>query len=50
MTATLIAATYGMNFDRMSELHWAWGYPWAQALMVIVTAVVLGLFRWRKYL
>ncbi|MBM3259851.1 MAG: magnesium/cobalt transporter CorA [Candidatus Sericytochromatia bacterium] len=50
MTATLIAAIYGMNFDRMPELHWPWGYPWALALMVVVTGVVLGLFRWRKYL
>lgn len=50
MTATLIAGIYGMNFDRMPELHWTFGYPWALALMLAVTGVVLGLFRWRKYL
>lgn len=50
MTATLIAGIYGMNFDRMPELHWAWGYAWALGLMVAVTGVVLALFRWRRYL
>ena len=26
---TLVAGIYGMNFDRMPELHWALGYPFA---------------------
>ena len=24
---TMIAGIYGMNFQHMPELHWAWGYP-----------------------
>ena len=31
---TLIAGIYGMNFKRMPELEWLWGYPWALVLMV----------------
>ena len=30
---TLIASSYGMNFDFMPELHWHYGYPLAIALM-----------------
>lgn len=37
---TLIASVYGMNFERMPELKWAAGYPFAIALM-LVTALVL---------
>lgn len=38
---TLVAAIYGMNFDEMPELHWAFGYPFALVLMV---ATGIGLF------
>ena len=31
---TLVGTVYGMNFDHMPELHWAFGYPMAIALMV----------------
>ena len=36
---TLIAGVYGMNFDHMPELHWAFGYP----LALLVMAVAVGL-------
>jgi magnesium transporter len=42
---TLIAGIYGMNFDHMPELHWTLGYPFALALMVVVS---LGLLAWFK--
>jgi len=32
---TLIAGIYGMNFDRMPELHWLHGYPFALSLMAV---------------
>jgi magnesium transporter len=32
---TLIATIYGMNFKRMPELDWIFGYPWALSLIVI---------------
>jgi magnesium transporter len=31
----LVASIYGMNFKAMPELQWAWGYPWALALMLL---------------
>jgi len=33
---TMVAGIYGMNFEVMPELKWAWGYPAAVAVMVIV--------------
>ncbi|MCA3747564.1 MAG: magnesium/cobalt transporter CorA [Rubrobacter sp.] len=47
---TVIAGIYGMNFDRMPELHWALGYPFALALMLLVSGVLYGLFRRRGWL
>ena len=35
---TLIASIYGMNFKAMPELDWAWGYPFALALMAASVA------------
>jgi magnesium transporter len=42
---TLIAGVYGMNFEHMPELGWAVGYPFALALMVLISA---GLWVWFK--
>ena len=47
---TLIAAVYGMNFDRMPELHWQLGYPLAIGLMVGFAALLYGVFRWKKWM
>jgi magnesium transporter len=53
---TLIAGIYGMNFDtrrspwNMPELRWAWGYPFALALMAAVAAGLLLYFRRRGWL
>lgn len=41
----LIGSIYGMNFDRMPELHWAWGYPFALGLMAAVAVTLYTLFR-----
>ena len=30
---TMIAGIYGMNFESMPELRWAWGYPLSLAIM-----------------
>jgi magnesium transporter len=38
---TMIAGVYGMNFDRMPELHWQFGYPLVMGLMI---ALCVGLF------
>lgn len=42
---TFIAGVYGMNFENMPELHWAWGYPAALALMTTVGAGLWVYFR-----
>jgi len=41
---TLIAGIYGMNFDTMPELRWAFGYPFAVAAMVVI-----DFFLWRRF-
>ena len=47
---TLIASTYGMNFQRMPELQWAYGYEWALGLMVATFVGTYLLLRWKNWL
>ena len=47
---TFIAGIYGMNFERMPELGWRWGYPTALALMAVVAAGMLVYFRRKDWL
>ena len=42
---TLIAGIYGMNFEHMPELKWAWGYPFSVALMAGIDAWLFWRFR-----
>jgi magnesium transporter len=42
---TLVAGVYGMNFDRMPELHWRYGYAWALALMVGSAVTLYRVFK-----
>src|SRR3954470_3997712 len=42
---TLIAGVYGMNFDHMPELHWAYGYPFAIVVMFGASAFLLWFFK-----
>jgi magnesium transporter len=50
MSAGLIAGVYGMNFEHMPELKWGGGYPFALGLMVVSSAGILGIFRWKKWI
>ncbi len=50
MPPTMIASIYGMNFKAMPELDWAWGYPAALVLMVLVGVGPYVYFRWKKWL
>ena len=43
---TLIAGIYGMNFEHMPELKWAYGYPLALAIMGAIDVYLF--FRFRK--
>ncbi|POH62109.1 magnesium transporter [Cryobacterium zongtaii] len=47
---TLIGAIYGMNFDVMPELHWAFGYPFAIALMVGFATLLFVIFKRSKWM
>lgn len=47
---TLIAAVYGMNFDDMPELHWAFGYPMALVLMVAFAGLLYWIFKRSKWM
>ncbi len=45
MVMALVAGIYGMNFTRMPELHWTYGYPFAIGLMLTLAAGVVGVFK-----
>jgi len=47
---TLVASIYGMNFDRMPELHWPLGYPFALVLMVASAVLPILWFKRRGWL
>jgi magnesium transporter len=47
---TAVAGIYGMNFDRMPELHWVWGYPAVLAVMAIVCTFLYRTFRHNSWL
>jgi magnesium transporter len=47
---TLIGTIYGMNFRRMPELQWYYGYPFALALMAAVCATLYLAFKRRRWL
>jgi magnesium transporter len=50
MPPTLVASVYGMNFKNMPELDWAFGYPTAVALMLIVAVLPYMFFKWKRWL
>jgi magnesium transporter len=47
---TLVGTVYGMNFDYMPELHWTLGYPFALALMLLVSVSLYLVFKARGWL
>jgi len=47
---TLVGTVYGMHFDVMPELHWQLGYPFALALMLMVSVALHGVFRKRRWI
>ena len=47
---TLIAGVYGMNFEFMPELHWAYGYPMAIGLMLLTLVAAVTYFRRRRWI
>lgn len=47
---TLVGTVYGMNFDVMPELHWAFGYPMAIGAMLVFAVGLFGVFKYKKWL
>jgi len=47
---TLVGAIYGMNFDDMPELHWAFGYPLALGLMLGLGIALYVVFKTKKWM
>jgi magnesium transporter len=46
----LVVGIYGMNFKYMPELDWAWGYPYALALIVVTTLLPLIWFKLKDWI
>lgn len=42
---TMIAGVYGMNFDVMPELRWAYGYPFTLGVMAVLDVYLFYRFR-----
>lgn len=47
---TVVAGIYGMNFERMPELAWQWGYPFGLAMILLSAVLPLAWFKWRGWL
>ncbi|WP_431047418.1 magnesium and cobalt transport protein CorA [Streptomyces sp. P1-3] len=47
---TLVGTIYGMNFEDMPELSWAFGYPFAIGLMAVVCVSLYLVFKRRDWL
>jgi magnesium transporter len=47
---TFVAGVYGMNFHRMPELGWAWGYPGALLVMLAIALAMIAYFKRRRWL
>lgn len=47
---TLVGTIYGMNFERMPELHWVLGYPFAVVLMAVVCTSLYVIFKRKDWL
>ena len=50
LPATLVASTYGMNFEFMPELHFEYGYPMAIGLMICAAATPYIYFKRKGWL
>lgn len=46
---TLVAGVYGMNFEKMPELKWPWGYPFSLLLMLLSTLLPIVFFKIKKW-
>jgi magnesium transporter len=50
MPLSFIAGVYGMNFHFLPELAWPWGYPLVWLIFIALAAVMLRIFRLRRWI
>ena len=48
--STALAGIWGMNFEKMPELKWAWGYPMALGTIALVSGALYWRFKRLKWL
>ncbi|MGQ3050483.1 MAG: magnesium/cobalt transporter CorA [Roseateles sp.] len=48
--STALAGIWGMNFERMPELRWAFGYPMALGIIAVVSGALYWRFKRLKWL
>jgi magnesium transporter len=46
---TFIVGVYGMNFDYFPELRWPWGYAMVWGIMLGMTGIMLGFFKYKRW-
>ena len=46
---TLVTGYFGMNFEYMPELHWHYGYPAVLVVMFVSAAIMLAIFKRKKW-
>jgi magnesium transporter len=49
MACSLVAGVYGMNFKRMPELDWVYGYPFSIGLMLTLCIIIYWIFKKNKF-
>ena len=47
---SFLVGVYGMNFERMPELKWAWGYPAVWGVIVVSAVSMLYFFKRRGWM
>jgi magnesium transporter len=47
---SIIGSVYGMNFHRMPELSWTWGYPMSLGLMLLTGVSLYAVFKLKRWL
>lgn len=50
MPLTFITGIFGMNFVHFPELEWRYGFQGSMILMGVVIVVMVGVFKWKKWL
>jgi magnesium transporter len=47
---SFVAGVYGMNFEKMPELHWTYGYPMAIGMMAATATLMYAIFKRKGWL